>query len=66
MSGSRSRIHVPAGCPNTPPCPHPALVHEGGHLDLVEVCLPGCSCGRDVEDVVRRAFDEARRILEGV
>lgn len=57
--------HLPAGCPNSPPCPHPAMVHESGYLDLMEVCVPGCPCRRGLEHTVRAAMAEARQLLEG-
>jgi hypothetical protein len=34
-------------CPNTPPCPHPALVHDIWDYDdpRSTCCIDGCRCG---------------------
>jgi hypothetical protein len=36
------------GCPNTPPCTHPALVHDTDELNAPQplCCTQGCTCGR--------------------
>ncbi len=65
MSRGHILDHTARPCPNTPPCPHPATVHDSGYLDLVEVCMPGCPCRRDVERMLVNAFGEARRMLVG-
>ncbi|HEX3781730.1 MAG TPA: hypothetical protein VHX38_18865 [Pseudonocardiaceae bacterium] len=35
-------------CPNTPPCPHPKLVHDIDELNAPRptCCAVGCTCGR--------------------
>lgn len=35
-------------CPNTPPCPHPGLVHdiEDDEDTSPTCCIEGCTCGR--------------------
>jgi hypothetical protein len=35
-------------CPNDPPCPHPALVHDTDELNQPQplCCAQGCDCGR--------------------
>lgn len=57
------RSHAPVPCPNDPPCGHPAFLHDSGYLDLVEVCVPGCPCRRDLERVVVNAIAEVRILL---
>jgi hypothetical protein len=42
-------------CPNDPPCPHAAVLHEVEEWGAPDVCSEeGCGCGRELEQQWRR------------
>lgn len=49
-------------CPNKPPCPHAAVLHDIEDLEDIRprCCVPGCPCGTITEPRPVASFDAER------